>query len=139
MDDGADRVAIEGRGEQSAFSRIGLAGSSEPSRRSMEAIARLALVDVPVLLQGETGTGKELAARAMHALSARRTRPFVPVDCGALPETLFAGELSGHVRGAFTDARHDAAGLVAQAEVACCFSTRSRCVDADRKFTHPAD
>jgi DNA-binding NtrC family response regulator len=116
MSDGADGVAMDGGHDQPALSRLGLAGRSEPFRRSMEAITRLARVDVPVLLQGETGTGKELAARAMHALSARRNRPFVPVDCGALPETLFAAELFGHVRGAFTDARHDALGLVAQAE-----------------------
>lgn len=96
--------------------RAGLAGHADAFMRSADAIARLSQFDVPVLVQGETGTGKELAARAMHDLSARRQHPFVPVDCGALPESLFAAELFGHVRGAYTDARHDASGLVAQAE-----------------------
>lgn len=96
--------------------RVGLAGHSGAFLRTVDAIARLARVDVPVLLCGETGTGKELAARAIHYLSRRRDRPFVPVDCGALPETLFAGELFGHMRGAFTDARQDTPGLIAQAE-----------------------
>ena len=82
----------------------------------MALIARLTRVDVPVLVVGETGTGKELVARALHYSGARRDRPFVPVDCGALPETLFESELFGHARGAFTDARSSTAGLVAQAD-----------------------
>lgn len=98
------------------LARMGLAGHSAVFLHAVEQLARLARVDVPVLLCGETGTGKELAARVIHYLSRRRERPFVPVDCGALPESLFAGELFGHVRGAFTDASHDAPGLVAQAE-----------------------
>ncbi|SPC22024.1 Sigma-54 dependent transcriptional regulator [Cupriavidus oxalaticus] len=94
----------------------GLLGSSQVFREAMAVVARLARVDVPVLILGETGTGKELVARSLHYRGGRRDRPFVPVDCGALPETLFEGELFGHVRGAYTDARRDAAGLVAQAE-----------------------
>jgi DNA-binding NtrC family response regulator len=108
--------SLQRHDSRSSLRRAGLSGQAEAFLRSADAIARLAQVDVPVLLHGETGTGKELAARAMHELSARRDRPFVPVDCGALPETLFAAELFGHVRGAFTDARQDASGLVAQAE-----------------------
>ncbi|MFC4158650.1 sigma-54 interaction domain-containing protein [Chitinimonas lacunae] len=98
------------------WTRMGLVGRSEPFLQAMAAISRLARVDVPVLIYGETGTGKELAARALHYLGKRGDRPFVPVDCGALPETLFEDELFGHVRGAFTDARSNAAGLIAQAE-----------------------
>ncbi|WP_245175794.1 sigma-54-dependent Fis family transcriptional regulator [Cupriavidus sp. AcVe19-6a] len=94
----------------------GLLGSSQVFRKAMAMVARLARVEVPVLILGETGTGKELVARSLHYRGRRRDRPFVPVDCGALPETLFEGELFGHVRGAYTDARRDAAGLVAQAE-----------------------
>ncbi|WP_439686375.1 Sigma-54-dependent Fis family transcriptional regulator [Cupriavidus oxalaticus] len=94
----------------------GLLGSSQVFREAMAVVARLARVDVPVLILGETGTGKELVARSLHYRGRRRDRPFVPVDCGALPETLFEGELFGHVRGAYTDARRDAPGLVAQAE-----------------------
>jgi two-component system, NtrC family, response regulator GlrR len=99
-----------------SLAAAGLIGHSEAFLRAVEAIVRVARVDVPVLLWGETGTGKELAARAIHYLSGRNGRAFVPVDCGALPDTLFAGELFGHVRGAFTDARQDTCGLVAQAD-----------------------
>jgi two-component system response regulator GlrR len=69
-----------------------------------------------VLITGETGTGKDLCARAIHHLSERRSRPFIPVDCGALPDHLFENELFGHARGAFTDAHLDQKGLVALAE-----------------------
>ncbi len=69
-----------------------------------------------VLIQGETGTGKELCARAVHHMSARRHHPFIPVDCAALPDHLLENELFGHTRGAFTDAHRDQAGLVAMAD-----------------------
>ncbi len=69
-----------------------------------------------VLIEGETGSGKELAARAIHARSDRRDGPFVAVNCGAVPDGLIETELFGHGRGAFTDAKDARAGLVAQAE-----------------------
>ncbi len=75
-------------------------------------LQRYAACDVQVLIEGETGTGKELAARAIHYASARRDLPFVPVNCGAIPDSLFENELFGHDRGAFTDARSAQAGLV---------------------------
>jgi two-component system, NtrC family, response regulator GlrR len=75
-------------------------------------IERIAGYDVPVLIEGETGTGKELAARAIHYRSGRRDGPFVPVNCGALPESLIENEFFGHCRGAFTDAREEWPGLV---------------------------
>jgi DNA-binding NtrC family response regulator len=78
-------------------------------------IDRIAACHAPVLIEGETGTGKEVAARAIHYGGARRDRPFVPVNCGALPDTLVESELFGHRRGAFTDARADRPGLVALA------------------------
>jgi DNA-binding NtrC family response regulator len=76
----------------------------------------MASCDVTVLIEGETGTGKELAARAIHYLGLRRSAPFIPVNCGALPESLVESELFGHARGAFTDAREARAGVIAQAE-----------------------
>jgi two-component system, NtrC family, response regulator GlrR len=90
-------------------------GESQAFRAVERLIQKMAAHDVPVLIEGETGTGKDLAARAIHYRSARRERPFVPVNCGALPDSLIESELFGHRRGAFTDAREDQPGLVALA------------------------
>jgi DNA-binding NtrC family response regulator len=76
----------------------------------------LARSNRPVLITGETGTGKELCARAIHHLGRRRNFPFVPVDCGAVPDHLFENELFGHERGAFTDAHRHQKGLISLAE-----------------------
>ncbi len=83
--------------------------------RVLEDVRKLARANAPVLIVGETGTGKELCARALHHLSSRRHGPFIPVDCAALPDHLFENELFGHVRGSFTDAHRDQKGLVALA------------------------
>ncbi len=93
-----------------------LIGRSPAFVQALQLIERMARFDAPVMVQGETGTGKELAARAIHYQSARHHGPFVPVNCGALPETLIETELFGCERGAFTDARQARAGLVAAAE-----------------------
>lgn len=84
--------------------------------RVVEKIPHIAASDAPVLLTGETGTGKELCARAIHHLSRRCHLPFIPVECGAIPEHLVENELFGHARGAFTDAHSDQRGLIAMAD-----------------------
>lgn len=94
----------------------GMLGSSRAFQHMAESIHLLARSDAPLLIQGETGSGKELAARAVHYLSARQSGPFVPINCGAIPETLLEAELFGHARGAFTDARTARVGLVTHAE-----------------------
>jgi DNA-binding NtrC family response regulator len=78
-------------------------------------LQRYAGCDVQVLIEGETGTGKELAAREIHYASRRRERPFVPVNCGAIPDGLIENELFGHARGAYTDARYSQGGLIDRA------------------------
>ena len=87
-------------------------GASESLCAAVRLLRRYADCDAPVLIEGETGTGKELAARQLHYAGPRRARAFVPVNCGALPDTLIEAELFGHRRGAFTDARTARAGLV---------------------------
>jgi DNA-binding NtrC family response regulator len=82
----------------------GLLGSSTAMRSLVRSIRSLRHNESSVVISGESGTGKELAARALHATSPRAAGPFVPVDCGALPEAIFESELFGHEKGAFTDA-----------------------------------
>jgi len=79
-------------------------------------LSQFASSDAAVFLTGETGTGKELCARAIHLLSGRREGPFIPVECGSIPEHLFESEVFGHRRGAFTDAKEEYKGLVAMAQ-----------------------
>jgi DNA-binding NtrC family response regulator len=93
-----------------------LLGSSPQTQQTNAQIAKIARVDATVLIAGETGTGKEMAARAIHYLGRRHDHPFIPVNCGALAETLLESELFGHERGAFTDAKSASPGLVAQAD-----------------------
>jgi two-component system nitrogen regulation response regulator GlnG len=94
----------------------GLAGRSPRMLALYEVVARLAGVDVPVLVHGETGTGKELVARALHEHSCRKDRPFVTLNCAALSATLIESELFGHEKGAFTGADRQQIGRFEQAQ-----------------------
>jgi DNA-binding NtrC family response regulator len=87
-------------------------GASPPMRRVYETIEQVAASNVDVLVLGATGTGKELVARAIHRRSRRADRPFVPIDCGAIPDNLLESELFGHERGAFTGADSRRIGLL---------------------------
>jgi len=98
------------------FAELNLIGRSPAFLRALATIKKVAHCDIPVLIQGETGTGKELAARAIHYLSPRRDHPFIPVNCGAFPDSLIESELFGHVKGAFTDAKEAQPGVVAMAK-----------------------
>ena len=93
----------------------GLIGRAPAFQRMMELVARVAPAMATVLLLGESGTGKELFARALHLASGRRDRPFIKVNCSAIPDTLFESELFGHERGAFTGAVQARAGWFEQA------------------------
>jgi two-component system response regulator PilR (NtrC family) len=94
----------------------GIIGKSVPMRDMFAMIQKVAASLSSVLILGESGTGKELAARAIHTSSTRRSKPFVAVNCGAIPETLIESELFGHKKGAFTGAVADRPGLFEQAE-----------------------
>jgi DNA-binding NtrC family response regulator len=93
-----------------------LVAQSVKMRAAVAILTRLAEADITVLIEGETGAGKEEAARALHAASARAGGPFVVFDCGAVPLALMGAELFGHERGAFSGADRERAGLLAQAE-----------------------
>jgi len=90
--------------------RFGMVGDSAPMRALFELIAKVAPSDVSVLIQGETGTGKELVAHALHEFSARKSKPFLAENCAAVPPTLLESELFGHKKGSFTGAIADRPG-----------------------------
>ncbi|MBV8893474.1 MAG: sigma-54-dependent Fis family transcriptional regulator [Acidobacteria bacterium] len=112
------RRQSESGGEQSFCELI---GGSEAMQRVYEAIRRVAESNTTVLIRGESGTGKELVARAIVSLSPRAERPFVSINCAALPETLIEAELFGHEKGAFTDARTARAGHIELAHTGTLF------------------
>ncbi|MFT3774119.1 MAG: sigma 54-interacting transcriptional regulator [Minicystis sp.] len=93
-----------------------LVGASVEMRRLYAVLERIAPTDATLLVQGETGTGKDVVARSLHAASRRAKGPFVPIDCGAIPENLIESELFGHVRGAFSGATADRRGVFEEAD-----------------------
>jgi two-component system response regulator GlrR len=101
---------------RSDLARLNLLGRSPAFFELLRLAERFAACDATVLIYGETGSGKEVVARAMHYLGARKNAPFIPVNCGAIPDALLENELFGHARGAYTDAREPCQGLVAQAQ-----------------------
>ena len=104
------------RGMEAHFGYQGLVGTSPAMKRVYSFIEQVKDTDIPVLILGESGTGKEVVARALHQASTRRSAPFVGINCGAIPANLLESELFGHVRGAFTGADRDRAGLLRDAK-----------------------
>src|SRR3989304_4823672 len=102
--------------EVEAEGMSGLLGSSLPMQEVFETIRKVAMTDVPILILGEAGTGKELVAKALHRLSNRRGGPFVVINCGAIPENLLESELFGDEKGAFTGADTRRQGRIEYAE-----------------------
>jgi two-component system response regulator PilR (NtrC family) len=105
------RAELEGR-----FRLDRMVGKALKMQQLFALLKKVAPARTSVLIEGESGTGKEMVARALHELSPRKDRPFVAVNCGAIPETLLESELFGHVRGAFTGAVADREGLFAAAD-----------------------
>ncbi len=111
---GVARQALRGHAGYAGYK--GLVGASPVMRKLYALIERVRSTDVPVLITGESGTGKEVIARAIHAGSERGKKPFLGVNCGAIPANLLESELFGHVKGAFTGADRDRKGLFREAE-----------------------
>ncbi|APR78113.1 Response regulator of zinc sigma-54-dependent two-component system [Minicystis rosea] len=110
--DAAERELARARGEhETRFAYDSIVGISAPVRAMLKLVDRVTTSEVPVLVMGESGSGKELVARAIHDNGPRRGRPFVGENCGAIPEGLLESALFGHVRGAFTGAAVSRAGL----------------------------
>jgi len=103
--------SVQAEGAVAPIESYGLVGESEPMRAVYRAMGKAAPVSVTVLITGESGTGKELVARGIHYGGARARAPFVPINCGGIPESLLESELFGHVKGAFTGAAQSRAGF----------------------------
>ena len=97
------------------FIGLNMVGKSPAFQKVISQLKKFSHANAPILIEGETGTGKEVAARAVHYTGSRCDKPFIPVNCGALPDSLIENELFGHASGAYTDAKGERAGLVSQA------------------------
>ena len=115
------RRAVQAVNFQTPHSPQGLIGKSEAMQKLLNVIAKAATSSATVLITGESGTGKELVARAIHYSSARASAAFVPVNCGAIPETLQESELFGYVKGAFTGATETRNGFFQAADAGSLF------------------
>lgn len=111
-----EKIALLEEQTRSRTALASLVGKSEPMREVFRRLGLAAQSDVTVMLTGESGTGKELAAAAIHVLSPRKAKPFLAINCSAIPETLLESELFGHVKGAFTGATRDKMGVFQAAE-----------------------
>src|SRR5689334_18609974 len=121
----------EQRTEQALTEKLGLQqliGQSEVFVAETSKIPLIARSDISVLIAGETGTGKEMVGRAIHYLSSRAGKPFVPINCGAIPVELMENELFGHDRGAFTGASGSRNGLIQEAEQGTLFFDEVNCL-----------
>jgi DNA-binding NtrC family response regulator len=107
-----DLKTMENNALDEDFSKLNLIGNSPIFINLLKFVRKVSHCDASVLIEGETGTGKEMVARAIHYLSQRHDFPFIPVNCGALPDSLVENELFGHDKGAYTDAQSSEPGLV---------------------------
>jgi two-component system response regulator HydG len=134
-------AAVLKRTLRERFSMERILGNSTAMRNVREIVARVASVPVPLLILGETGTGKSLVAQAIHAESPRASRPLVVVNCAALPEALLESELFGYVKGAFTGAASDRPGLFREADSGTLFLEKEidvRLIAATHRNLHEA-
>lgn len=119
----------------SLFVNMNILGNSPKFLQVLDKVCKISKHDVPTLIEGETGTGKELIARAIHYLSYRKDYPFVAVNCGALPDQLIENELFGHYKGAYTDAHESCEGIIAQAEGGTLFLDEIEALSAKGQIT----
>lgn len=118
-----------------SWMEMNLVGHSTSFQKILAIIQNSARCDVPVLIEGETGTGKEMVARAIHFLGTRQDFPFIPVNCGAIPDNLIENELFGHEKGAYTDAKQSYSGLIVQAEGGTLFLDEIEALSAKGQVT----
>jgi len=109
------------RAQEAAVRLEDIVGNTPAMRQIFAVVQRVSKTDATVLIQGESGTGKELLARAIHSNSPRKARPFVPINCGAIPETLLESELFGHEKGAYTGAHVQRKGKLELADTGSLF------------------